>query len=92
MSYGWVIRIMGFLVLFNSAIILLLARPKTMHRPRAPLFDMEAWKDLTYCLFAVGIFCVCWGLYFAYFYVCTYVPLLRRDQYNIYENGLADKQ
>jgi hypothetical protein len=64
---------MGFVVLFNSAIILLLARPKAMHRPPAPWFDLKSWREPVYALFAIGIFFVCWGLYFAYFYVCFLV-------------------
>jgi hypothetical protein len=69
-SYGWIIRVMGFVMLFNTSIILLLARPKNMHRPKAPWIDLKSWQEPPYALFGVGIFFVCWGLYFAYFYVC----------------------
>ncbi|KAF2724382.1 MFS monocarboxylate transporter-like protein [Polychaeton citri CBS 116435] len=72
LSYPWIIRVTGFVVLFDSAIILLLARPKVMQRPPASWFDLQSWKDPVYVLFATGIFFVCWGLYFAYFYTTTY--------------------
>ncbi|KAK3385990.1 MFS monocarboxylate transporter-like protein [Podospora didyma] len=72
LDYSWVIRIMGFVVLFNTILILLIARPKKLHRPRAPLVDLQAWKEPAYTLFAIGLFTICPGLFFPYFYMPKY--------------------
>ncbi|KAK8023730.1 hypothetical protein PG993_011796, partial [Apiospora rasikravindrae] len=56
-GHPWTIRVMGFVVLFNCAVILAIAKPKAIEKPvSAPWFDLESWKDAIYVLFAVGIF------------------------------------
>lgn len=70
-GYSWTIRVMGFVVLFNTALIILLARPRTFVRAKGPLVDLSAFKDAVYSLFAIGIFFTLWGVYIAYFYVCN---------------------
>ncbi|KAK8017820.1 riboflavin transporter MCH5 [Apiospora rasikravindrae] len=71
-EFSWIIRVMGFVVLFDTIVILLLARPKALHRPKAPWVDLRSWKEPTYALFAAGIFFVSLGIYFAYFYTTTF--------------------
>ncbi|KAK8070575.1 Aspyridones efflux protein apdF, partial [Apiospora hydei] len=72
-GHPWTIRVMGFVVLFNCAVILAIAKPKAIEKPlSAPWFDSESWKDATYVLFAVGIFFVGWGLNFASFFIASY--------------------
>ena len=60
---------MGFLVLFNTIVILVLARPRLQRRLKGPLVEFSAFLDPVYSLFAIGIFLAVWGLYFAYYYV-----------------------
>jgi hypothetical protein len=72
-SFGWVIRTMGFVILFNAVIILVLARPRSTATnlvPR-PLVEYSAFKELRYTLFATGIFFTLWGVYIAYFYASS---------------------
>jgi MFS family permease len=73
-------RIMGFVVLFNTILIVLLARPRQFNRTKGPLVDLSAFKDPTYSLFSIGIFFTLWGVYIAYFYVCigliAYTPIV----------------
>ncbi|KAK7973257.1 Aspyridones efflux protein [Apiospora saccharicola] len=72
-GHSWTIRIMGFFVMFNCAVILAIAKPKKLEKPAsAPWFDWASWKDSTYVLFAVGIFFVGWGLNFASFFIASY--------------------
>lgn len=74
-GYPWTIRVMGFVVLFNTVLIILLARPRTFTRAKGPLVDLSAFKDAVYSLFAIGIFFTLWGVYIAYFYVSkTFSP------------------
>ncbi|KAK7985157.1 MFS transporter asaE [Apiospora saccharicola] len=68
----WTIRVMGFIVLFNSALILSLGRPRSFKKDRRPLLELSAFREPVYALFAVGVFFTLWGLYIAYFYTSTY--------------------
>ncbi|PQE24348.1 mfs monocarboxylate transporter protein [Rutstroemia sp. NJR-2017a BVV2] len=73
-SFAWVVRTMGFVILFNAVIILVLARPRsttTTLVPR-PLVEYSAFKELRYTLFTTGIFFTLWGVYIAYFYTATF--------------------
>ncbi|KAF6828314.1 MFS monocarboxylate transporter [Colletotrichum plurivorum] len=65
----WTLRAMGFLVLFNSIIVFIIARPKPASRASAPLLDLPAFKELPYLFFTVGMFFTLLGAYFAYYYV-----------------------
>jgi len=67
---------MGFVMLFNTAAILLLARPRIFKRTRGPLVDPKAFLELTYLLFTIGIFFTLWGIFIAYFYVRLALPSL----------------
>ncbi|KAJ5628748.1 MFS monocarboxylate transporter-like protein [Penicillium lividum] len=71
-GYPWAIRVMGFVMMANTAFILLLARPPHFKRTQGPLLDPKAFKEPTYLLFAIGIFFTLWGVYIAYFYTATY--------------------
>lgn len=68
-GYPWTIRLFGFIMLFNSILILALARPRTFKKDTAPLLDLAAFKEPVYAIYSVGIFFTLWGLYIAYFYV-----------------------
>lgn len=69
-GYPWAIRVMGFIIVFDSVLIVLLARPQQFKRTKGPLVDPKAFKEPTYLFFAIGIFFTLWGVYIAYFYVC----------------------
>ena len=61
---------MGFVILFNSALIILFARPHPIRRSSGPLVEWQSFCEPAYSLFAIGIFFILWGVYIAYFYVC----------------------
>ena len=69
-GFQWTVRVMGFVMLFNAAIITALARPRRLPRRKAALLDFSAFQELPYSLCAVGMFLVHWAVYFAYYYVC----------------------
>jgi hypothetical protein len=60
---------MGFVILFNTIVIVALARPRLSARVKGPLVELAAFRETPYALFAIGIFFVTWGLYFAFSYV-----------------------
>ena len=60
---------MGFVILFNTALIITFIKPRLAPRPKGPLVEWAAFRELPYTLFAVGIYLALSGLYFAYYYV-----------------------
>lgn len=68
-GYPWTIRIMGFIMLFNTVLILTLGRPRKFKKDKRSLLDPSAFKEPVYLFYAIGIFFTLWGLYIAYFYV-----------------------
>jgi hypothetical protein len=71
LGFGWTVRIMGFVVLFNSILITILARVRLPPRKTGPIFEWAAFREPSYSLFCVGMFFNLWAVYFAYFYVST---------------------
>lgn len=71
LGFGWTVRIMGFVVLFNSVIIALIARVRLPPRMTGPIFEWAAFREASYSLFCAGMFFNLWAVYFAYFYVST---------------------
>lgn len=68
-GFGWTVRIMGFVMLANAAIILSLARTRIPGRKSGPWLELGAFKEPPYVLFICGMFCVYLALYFAFSYV-----------------------
>ena len=72
-GFPWTIRIMGFVMLFDTVLILLLGRPRTVRKSSGPFVEWQAFLEPAYSLFAIGIFLILWGIYIAYFYVCQFL-------------------
>ncbi|KAM7183818.1 riboflavin transporter MCH5 [Rhypophila sp. PSN 637] len=72
LGFGWTVRTMGFVVLFNSVIIVLLARVRLPARKTGPIFEWAAFREPSYSLFCAGMFLNLWAVYFAYFYIGTF--------------------
>lgn len=68
-GFGWTVRVMGIVILFNSAIAISLARIRLPPRKAGPLVEWSAIKERPYALFCVAMFFNVWALFFAYFYV-----------------------
>ncbi|PSN70297.1 MFS general substrate transporter [Corynespora cassiicola Philippines] len=71
-GFGWTVRVMGFVVLANTAVVLTIARVRLPPRQQGPLVEWEAFKDPSYTFFCIGVFFNMWAVYFAYFYISTY--------------------
>ncbi|KAK1972311.1 major facilitator superfamily transporter [Colletotrichum sublineola] len=78
-GYQWTLRTMGLLILGDSIIVFLLARPKAAMRKGGPLLELSAFKELPYLLFTIGMFFALLGVYFAYYYV----PNFARDKLHL---------
>ncbi|PKK54428.1 hypothetical protein CI102_923 [Trichoderma harzianum] len=71
-GFRWTVRVMGFVVLASSVIIVSLMRTRLPPRKAGPLVDWSAFKELTYVLFAISMFITLWATYFAYYYARPY--------------------
>ncbi|KAI9835733.1 MAG: hypothetical protein M1819_001911 [Sarea resinae] len=71
-GFGWTVRVMAFVVMFNVAVILALARTRLPPRKTGPLFEWAAFREPDYALFVVGTFLILWSTYFAYYYLNSY--------------------
>jgi MFS family permease len=71
-GFPWTMRVMGFVLLANSLIVIPFSKPRQQPVKRAPWIDKTAFKEAPYMLFCAGIFLGFWGLYFAYYYVRPY--------------------
>jgi hypothetical protein len=68
-TFPWVVRVMGFVILFNTAIVITFAKQRPVIRKKGPLVEWAAFREPPYSLFSIGIFLALWGAYFAYYYV-----------------------
>lgn len=69
LGFRWTVLIMGFVITINATIIFSFTKTRIAVRKPRSLFNMSAFTELSYTLFAIGSFLSLWGLYFAYFYV-----------------------
>jgi MFS family permease len=68
-GFGWTVRTMGFVILFNTIIILSTARVRLPPRKVGPLVEWSAFREPLYTLYCIGSFFNLWAVFFAYFYV-----------------------
>ncbi|KXJ90104.1 major facilitator superfamily domain-containing protein [Microdochium bolleyi] len=71
-GYGWTVRVMGFIVLFNSVVMLVLVKPRAPRERSGGFFEWSAFREPPYALFCAGMFAVWLALYFAFYYVSEY--------------------
>ena len=75
-GFGWTVRVMGFVLLFNSIVVLSLVRQRLPPRKTGPFIEWKAFTEMTYTFFAFGTFFCFWAVYYAYDYVSLPSPLL----------------
>ncbi|KAI1772552.1 MFS general substrate transporter [Hypoxylon cercidicola] len=71
-GFPWTMRVMGFVFMFNAAVMLIFARTRLPPRPRGPLVEWAAFKELPYAFYTAGAFCLLWGVYLIYNYINHY--------------------
>ncbi|GME46618.1 MFS transporter [Neofusicoccum parvum] len=71
-GFGWTVRAMGFVVVFNAVVIIAIARVRVAPRKAGPVVEWSAFKETPYTLFCVGSFLGLWAVYFAYFYISVF--------------------
>jgi hypothetical protein len=73
----WTLRVMGFIILANSIVIYLIARPTKATRKSGPFLERSAFSEPPYLFFCIGMFFAMLGIYFAYYYVRSHSLTLR---------------
>lgn len=69
-GFAWAVRCLGLVVLATMVLLNLLLKPRLVKpRTKGPFVDVEAFKEPTYLIFAIGTFLLYWALYFGFFYV-----------------------
>lgn len=76
-GFGWTVRVMGFVVLFNAGVVVALARTRVLVLPggerkkkkAAPVVEWRAFGEAPYALYCVSMFFAFWGIWIAYYYV-----------------------
>jgi len=71
-GYGWTMRTLGFITLATLAPCVLFFKQRLPPRTTGPLVEWAAFKEMSYLLFAAGMFLNFWGLYVAFFYVGSF--------------------
>lgn len=71
-GFGWTVRVIGFVMVFNAVLILVLVRPHISPRRDGQLFSLPAFKEPTYALYAIGAFLTFWANFVAYYYIRPY--------------------
>ncbi|WFD28151.1 hypothetical protein MNAN1_003157 [Malassezia nana] len=71
-GFGWSVRVMGFVMLFNGVVALLLIRPHVPPRRDGSLLELSALKDPTFALYTLGSFFAFWGNFETFFFVRTF--------------------
>lgn len=71
-GFQWTVRVMGFIMLAVGACYASLLRPRLPPRKSGPLFELNAFREAPYTLYAIGLFLFCLGIYFAFYYISAY--------------------
>lgn len=81
LGFPWTLRVMGFIMLANSLVIMSLVRVRLPPRKTGPFFELSAFRELPYSLFCIGSFLILWAVYFAYYYVNQIIGTHVRTKY-----------
>lgn len=71
-GFGWTVRTMAFVILFNALAFLSVARVRLPPRKAGPVVEWSAFKDPAYSFFCAGMFLNLWAVFFAYFYISSF--------------------
>ncbi|KAK1854690.1 riboflavin transporter MCH5 [Colletotrichum chrysophilum] len=71
-GFGWMMRAIGLVQLVSLAIALLSLKPRLPPRTTGQLVEWEAFKELEYTFYGIGMYLCFWGSYFAFFFTAAY--------------------
>lgn len=87
-GYPWTMRALGFTTGGCLIICNILARPRLPPRRTGPIVELAAFTEISYTLFAIGMFISFWGVYFAFYYLSSFgvdiINIPRTESINLF--------
>ena len=71
-GFEWTTRVCGFIMLAVGCVYCSLLKPRLPPRKSGPLFELNAFRELPYTLYILGVFLTCFGQYFGFYYIGSY--------------------
>ena len=71
-GFGWTVRILGFVMLVTFSIAFCFLRTRLPPRKAGPIVEWNAFRELSYLFYCIGMFLVFWGLFFAFYYLPSF--------------------
>ncbi|KAF3479894.1 uncharacterized protein GIQ15_06870 [Arthroderma uncinatum] len=71
-GFGWTMRVIGLITAVTLAPGFFFLRQRIPPRRTGPFFELEAFREPTYSLYAIGMFLNFWALYIAFFYIGSF--------------------
>jgi MFS family permease len=87
-GFVWTVRIMGFIMLAVGTLYCSLLKPRLPPRKSGPLFELIAFKEAPYSLFLIGVFLICLGQFFAFYYISSFATNILNLPYSTAINVL----
>ncbi|KAF7553383.1 hypothetical protein G7Z17_g3639 [Cylindrodendrum hubeiense] len=85
-GFPWTMRAIGFILLANLIVCLLIIKPRIPPRQTGPLIDWAAFKDPAYSFYAAGAFLSLWGVYCAFYFVASFSRDIIKPAFNTLES------
>jgi MFS family permease len=87
-GFPWTIRVMGLMMLVIGTLYCSLLKPRLPPRKSGPLFELSAFQEAPYSLFLIGVFLICLGQYFAFYYISSFATIILHVPYGTAINVL----
>lgn len=71
-GFAWTVRVMGFIMLAVGSCYCSLLRPRLPPRKSGPMFELSAFREGPYVLYLTGLFLICLGIFFAFYYISSF--------------------
>lgn len=72
LGFAWTCRISAFMMLVVGSVYCSLLKPRLPPRQSGPMFEWSAFREVPYTLYIIGVFMVCFGQYFGFYYIGSY--------------------
>lgn len=71
-GFGWTVRILGFVMIVTFGIPFIFLKTRLPPRKAGPIVEWNAFRELSYLFYCIGMFLVFWGLFFAFYYLPSF--------------------
>ena len=77
-GFAWTVRTMAFIMLAVGALYSFFLKRRLPPRKSGPLLELNAFREPSYSIFCAGVFLVCLGQFFVFYYISSFaVDVLR---------------